>query len=84
MKSRSDSKEPAHLIAVPEQKPGKSHRTTPSGYLERISATFLKFFARKRKRDGRYDLCLGDQVKLPEEFLKNVAQSPSSGKSKQR
>lgn len=69
----------AHSVTMREDKAGTLARTSQSAWLKRISASVLTLLAKKREPEGRYDPALGDQIKLPQEFLDTVAQSRSPG-----
>lgn len=54
----------------------KLRRTRLRGHLKRIATAFLTFLAHKKNNDTEQDMPLGDQVKLPEEFLKTISRAP--------
>jgi hypothetical protein len=55
-------------------------RGKPPGYLTRFATALLEFFG-KKKTDSGSDLALGDQVRLPQEFIENLPALQSSRKS---
>lgn len=72
-------KDQLHSVAMREDKAGTIARASPGAWLKRISASIRMVFVREKKAEERYDPALGDQVRLPQEFLDTVAQSRSSG-----
>lgn len=70
-----DSADSPSLLARSLDKPRQARIRR---YLNRIATTFLTLFAHKKNKDTEYDIPLGDQVKLPEEFLETVSRIPES------
>ena len=65
---------PALLTRSPE----KHRRAGLRSYLDIIAATIRRIFAHKKNEDTEHDIALGDQVKLPEEFLEAVSRIHNS------
>ena len=84
MKVRSVSRTAVHSGAMRKNDAWTVVRASASAWLRKFAASYLIVFVQQNRADGRDDLVLGDQVRLPKEFLENVEESPSSGIGKRR
>jgi hypothetical protein len=84
MKARSVSGTTVHSGAMREYDAWTIVRASASEWLKKFAASYLMVFVQPSESDGRDDPVLGEQIRIPKEFLDHVDESPSSGIGKPR
>ena len=78
MHSRSQFEDSSEPAAGSEQSLRRPRQARLRRYLDRFVAAVVTLFSHKKAKNPEYDIPLGDQVRLPAEFLETLSRIPGS------